>query len=72
VGSLQVGYKLLKRNSDYDIYSSNIKFDIEAAVETADILNDPEALEALRQSMKEFNEGGGLDWEQVKKELDLL
>lgn len=39
--------------------------------ETNDILSDPELLKAIRQGEKEIEEGKGIPWEDVKKELDL-
>lgn len=66
-----IGYKLLRRNIFYDIYSSCLPADIESAVETADITQDPKFLEDLRQSVQEMGKGESAPWEQIKKELDL-
>ncbi len=39
--------------------------------ETNDIMSNPELLKAIKQGEKEINEGKGIPWEDVKKELDL-
>lgn len=71
LGSPPDGYKLIRRNITYNIYSSDRGSDIEGAIETADIVSDPETVEAIRQSEKDIEEGGLIPWEQVKRELDL-
>jgi prevent-host-death family protein len=39
--------------------------------ETNDILSDPELLKAIKQGEKEIEEGKGIPWKDVKKELHL-
>ena len=39
--------------------------------ETNDIMSNPQLLQAIRQGEKELDEGKGIEWEDVKKELDL-
>lgn len=39
--------------------------------ETNEILADKSLMKAIRQGEKELDEGKGLDWEEVKKELKL-
>ena len=39
--------------------------------ETNEILADPGLVKAIRQGEKELDEGKGLDWEEVKKELKI-
>ena len=70
-GSPPNGYKLIRRSTTYNIYSSNIKLDIEGAIETVDILNDPEMMEAIRQSEKNIKEGDSESFKQGKRELGL-
>jgi antitoxin YefM len=41
----------------------------ESVVETMEIMSDPEMMAAFRQGVKEMEEGKGIPWEQVKKEL---
>jgi len=43
----------------------------ESVVETMEIMSDPEMMAAFRQGVKEMQEGKGIPWEQVKKELGL-
>ena len=43
----------------------------ESVVETMEIMSDPELMAAFRQGVKEMEEGKGIPWEQVKKELGL-
>lgn len=42
----------------------------EALIETLDILGDEELLDALRQGIKEAQEGKEIPWEQARKELE--
>ena len=70
-GNVPDGYKLLQRKTGYNIYSSDIKADIESAVETADIINDPEVMDAFRQGIKAIEAGRFITLEQLKRELDL-
>lgn len=37
--------------------------------ETNEILSDPELMKAIKQGEKEIEEGKGIPWEEVKKEL---
>ncbi|KKQ92211.1 MAG: Prevent-host-death family protein [Microgenomates group bacterium GW2011_GWC1_39_7b] len=39
--------------------------------ETNEIMSDPGLMKSIRKGEKELNEGKGLDWEEVKKELKL-
>ncbi len=39
--------------------------------ETNDIMSDPTLVKAIKQGEKEIDEGRGIPWEDVKKELDL-
>jgi antitoxin YefM len=39
--------------------------------ETNDIMSDPKLLKAIKQGEKEIQEGKGIPWEEVKKELEL-
>lgn len=39
--------------------------------ETNDILSDPALVKAIKHGEKEIDEGKGIPWEEVKKELDL-
>jgi len=39
--------------------------------ETNDIMSDPKLFKAIKKGEKELNEKKGIDWEDVKKELDL-
>ncbi len=39
--------------------------------ETNDIMSDPQLVQAIKQGEKEIDEGKGIAWEDVKKELDL-
>lgn len=39
--------------------------------ETNEIMSDPELLKAIKQGEKEIDEGKGIPWEKVKKELNL-
>lgn len=39
-------------------------------IETAEVLNDTELMNALKQSIKEMEEGETVPWEKVEKELD--
>lgn len=39
--------------------------------ETNDILSDPKLVKAIKRGEKELEEGKGIPWEKVKKELDL-
>ncbi len=41
----------------------------EAIIDTLDILADAELMAALRQGIREAEEGKGLAWEQVKQDL---
>ncbi len=41
----------------------------ESIVETLEILGDEELMAALRQGIKEADEGKAVSWEQAKKEL---
>lgn len=66
-----VSHKLIRRDNTYNVYSSDLKGDIEGAIETAEIYSDPKFLELLRQSIKQMEEGKGTPWEQVKRELEL-
>jgi antitoxin YefM len=43
----------------------------ESVVETMEIMSDPEMMAAFRQGVKELEEGKGIPWEQVKRELGL-
>lgn len=43
----------------------------ESVVETMEIMSDPELMAAFRQGVKEMEEGKGIPWEQVRKELGL-
>jgi hypothetical protein len=43
----------------------------EAIVETLEIMGDEELMDALRQSIKEAEEGKAIPWEQAKRELSL-
>ena len=43
----------------------------ESVVETMEIMSDPEMMAAFRQGVKEMQEGKGIPWEQVKRELGL-
>lgn len=45
--------------------------EFESWQETMDILSDPKLVADIKASEKEFKEGKGLDWEDVKKDLDL-
>ncbi len=37
--------------------------------ETTEIMADPELMKAIREGEKELDEGKGIPWEEVKKEL---
>lgn len=39
--------------------------------ETTEIMSDPGLMKAIRQGEKEIDEGKGIPWEEVKKELGL-
>ena len=39
--------------------------------ETNEILADPELMKAIKEGEKEIEEGKGIDWEDLKKELKL-
>lgn len=39
--------------------------------ETEEILADKELMKAIKQGEKEIDEGKGIPWEEVKKELDI-
>jgi prevent-host-death family protein len=39
--------------------------------ETNDIMSDPKLVKAIKQGEREINQGKGIPWEDVKKELDL-
>ncbi len=39
--------------------------------ETIEILSDPKLMKSIKQGEKEIDEGKGIPWEDVKKELDL-
>ncbi len=39
--------------------------------ETNDIMNDKELLKSIKLGEKEINDGKGIPWDDVKKELDL-
>jgi prevent-host-death family protein len=39
--------------------------------ETNDIMSDPKLVKAIKQGVREINQGKGIPWEDVKKELDL-
>lgn len=41
----------------------------ESIIETMEILGDEELMAALRQGIREAEEGKGIPWEQAKKEL---
>lgn len=71
IGSPPDGYKLLQRNADYNIYSPAIEHDIESAIETADIVNDPEMMEAFSLGISALERGDFITLEQLEKELDL-
>jgi len=43
----------------------------EAIVETLEIMGDEELMDALRQSIKEAEEGKAIPWDQAKRELSL-
>ncbi len=43
----------------------------ESVVETMEIMSDPEMMAAFRQGVREMEEGKGIPWQQVKKELGL-
>ncbi|MFH0765696.1 MAG: type II toxin-antitoxin system prevent-host-death family antitoxin [Calditrichota bacterium] len=44
----------------------------ESLMETLEILSDPEAMEAIRDSEEDIAAGRVHDWEEVKKELEKL
>lgn len=41
----------------------------ESIVETLEVLSDPDLMVALRQGIKEADEGKAVSWERAKKEL---
>lgn len=41
-------------------------------IETLEIMADKDLMKALRKGIKEANEGKGIPWEKVKKDLGLL
>ena len=43
----------------------------ESVLETLEIMGDPELMNALRESIKQVSRGRTVEWEEVKKELDL-
>lgn len=43
----------------------------EAIIETLEVMGDEEQMAALRQGIKEIEEGKGIPWEEVKTELGL-
>jgi hypothetical protein len=43
----------------------------ESALETMEIMSDPELMAAFRQGVKKMNEGKGIPFEQFKRELGL-
>ena len=45
--------------------------EFESWQETMDILADPGLVKAIKQGEKEIDEGKGIPWEEVKKELKL-
>lgn len=45
--------------------------DYEAIQETLEILNDDEAIEQLRRSIREVKEGKTVPWDEAKARLDL-
>lgn len=45
--------------------------DYEAVMDTMEILGDEEMMKALRQSLKEADQGKTIPWEKVKKDLGL-
>ncbi len=51
-----------KIQKERDLYKS--------IIETAEVLNDIELMDALKQSIKEMEEGDTIPWEDVEKELD--
>jgi len=65
------GYKLIRRNTTYNIYSSDIKSDIEGALETVEILSDPETMEAFRRGVIALEEGDFISLEQLERELGI-
>lgn len=43
----------------------------ESLIETLEVLSDPDMMAAFRQSVREMEEGKGIPFEQVKRELGL-
>ena len=43
----------------------------ESIMETLEILGDPDLMASIRQGIKEMEEGKGIPWEKVKKDLKL-
>ena len=43
----------------------------EAIVETLEIMGDEDLMKALREGIKEVEDGKGIPWEQAQRELDL-
>lgn len=41
----------------------------ESIVETLDIMSDPTLVKALRQGIKQLQEGKGIPWEKAKRQL---
>lgn len=43
----------------------------ESLMETLDIMGDTELMKSIKEAEKELERGEGVDWEDVKKELNL-
>ena len=67
-----------KRMDDYIITVNGVPSAVimsvaeyESLQETNDILSDPALMNSIKQGEKEINEGKGIPWEDLKKELRL-
>lgn len=63
-----VPYRVTKGDQRYVLLTED---DYDDMLETIDILGDEEFMSGVREGIKDIEEGRTVNWEEVKKELDL-
>lgn len=61
--------RILVVSKEHAKFSKTI--DVESLIDTIEVMQDPETMRAISEGLKEFKEGKGIPWEQVKKECGL-
>ena len=68
---LKIHHRETYNESIVRIISSSVKVDNESLIETIEILSDPETMRDIAKGIEDYNNGKGIEFSKLKKELNL-